>query len=89
MDKLEKAKEKTEQCPKCGEKWSNAKCICNDPIWIAIPAGQHIHIQCPVHGDIKIYSSSPTYWTCAPSPFRPMWTSTKTDDMIRWESNIS
>ena len=35
----------------------NPLCICNKPMLLYIPAGQHIH--CPVHPDVKIYSSSP------------------------------
>ena len=25
------------------------KCTLHEPIWISIPAGEHIHISCPVH----------------------------------------
>jgi len=25
------------------------KCTLREPIWISIPAGEHIHISCPVH----------------------------------------
>ena len=38
-----------------------ARCICNAPLWIVIPPGSYYTLHCPVHGDIKIYSSSP-YW---------------------------
>lgn len=48
-------------CPKCGEidflPQPDLRCICS-PIWIWIPPGKHIHIWCPVHGDIKIYGSN-------------------------------
>lgn len=45
-------------CPECGEPWQTApsqRCICREPMMICIPPGQHIHIHCPVHGDVKIY----------------------------------
>jgi hypothetical protein len=45
-------------CPECGEEYQRPKvnrCICRKPLFISIPPGQHIHIQCPVHGDVKIY----------------------------------
>lgn len=46
-------------CPECGDLWSLAKlvtktCILSKPMMIAIPAGQHIHINCPVHGSHRI-----------------------------------
>lgn len=88
------AKRSTEdKCPKCNEPYTrpNARCICEGPMWIVIQPGQHIHIQCPIHGDVKIYGSGPIFTDdCinhGPSP-RTIWTSTKTDDMIRWESNL-
>lgn len=35
------------------------RCICNKPIWISIPYGEHIH--CPVHPEMILYGSSITY----------------------------
>lgn len=46
------------QCP-CGEETNipdrMAGCICGNPLMVYIPPGGHIHIQCPLHGDVKIY----------------------------------
>jgi len=36
-------------------------CICFKPLAISIPAGGHIHLQCPVHGDKIIYGPHITY----------------------------
>jgi len=45
--------------PECGEEYydpyKGPRCICKDPMMICIQPGKHIHIQCPVHGDVKIY----------------------------------
>lgn len=47
------------KCPECGEEYDfpykGLRCICRDPLFIVIAPGQHIHIHCPVHGDVKIY----------------------------------
>jgi hypothetical protein len=53
-------------CPYCPDEtvwepdpsYDNPNCICNKPMMIYIPAGQHIH--CPVHPDFKMYGSSIT-----------------------------
>lgn len=45
------------KCPVCGEPWDRfprLECSLNKPYWIAIPAGQHIHIDCPMHGSHRI-----------------------------------
>jgi hypothetical protein len=46
-------------CPDCGEEFDHPhrgpRCICKDPMYIVIQPGKHIHINCPVHGDVKIY----------------------------------
>lgn len=41
-------------CPDCGRgeyPRPDPSCNCHKPLMISIPAGQHIHINCPVHGD--------------------------------------
>jgi predicted RNA-binding Zn-ribbon protein involved in translation (DUF1610 family) len=45
-------------CPQCGEKAIGppAPCTCRT-LMIYIPPGEHIHVQCPQHGDVKIYGS--------------------------------
>lgn len=30
------------------------QCICRGPMLVYIPPGEHVHIQCPVHGDVVI-----------------------------------
>lgn len=35
----------------------NTLCVCNRPMWIVIPAGQHMHL-CTVHPDKAFYGSS-------------------------------
>lgn len=48
-------------CPHCPDEtvwepdpsYDNPNCICNKPMMIYIPAGQHIH--CPVHPDYRIF----------------------------------
>ncbi len=50
-------------CPYCPDKpawepdpsYDNPNCICNKPMMIYIPAGQHIH--CPVHPKYVVYGS--------------------------------
>jgi len=53
------------KCPDCGEPWDDCKprprCTLNDPLFIAIPPGQHIHIQCPVHGSHRINGPNVTW----------------------------
>ena len=53
------------KCPCCGEGNSLPddlrNCNCNEPLHISIPAGQHIHVTCPVHGDRKVYGP-PGMW---------------------------
>jgi hypothetical protein len=34
-----------------------SRCICRGPLYISIPAGGHIHIQCPEHGDVVIHGA--------------------------------
>ena len=38
------------------------KCTLHEPIWISIPAGEHIHISCPVHPEGHILRGSPISW---------------------------
>lgn len=37
----------------------NPNCICNKPLWIAIPPGEHIH--CPVHPNVIIHGPNITW----------------------------
>lgn len=39
----------------------NPLCLCYQPMGIYVEPGKHIHIQCPAHGDIKIYGSGVTF----------------------------
>jgi len=52
------------KCP-CGEGSGGTsaplRCVCHDPMSISIPPGQHIHIQCPQHGDVKLYGTGATW----------------------------
>ncbi len=58
-------------CPYCPDEtvwepdpsYDNPNCICNKPLLIYIPAGQHIH--CPVHPDYRIHGSN---ITCSTTP---------------------
>ena len=38
------------------------KCTLTEPIWISIPAGEHIHISCPVHSEGHILRGNPISW---------------------------
>ncbi len=50
------------QCPPDSEPWEpepyNPNCICNKPLLLYIPPGQHIH--CPVHPDVILRGSDIT-----------------------------
>lgn len=49
-------------CPECGEDMtpsSPKRCTC--PTMIYIPPGQHIHVDCDLHGRIKLYGPSVTW----------------------------
>lgn len=51
-------------CPDCGEEFHQPKpdlCVCRKPMLICIPPGKHIHINCPVHGDVKLYGPRATF----------------------------
>lgn len=58
-----------DRCPDCGEEFPNPfkgpHCICRDPLYIVIQPGHHIHIHCPVHGDVKIYGPR-MHWLQSP-----------------------
>jgi hypothetical protein len=41
--------------------YPNPTCICNKPLLLYIPAGEHVHLNCSVHGDFVVYVSSVTY----------------------------
>ena len=59
-------------CPECGEEYERPhidRCICNKPLMICIPPGKHIHIHCPVHGDVKIYGPR-MHWLASKPDFR-------------------
>ena len=45
----------------------NPACMCNTPLMISVPAGQHFH-PCPVHRDRAVYSSAPISMM---SPWQP------------------
>ena len=50
--------------PNCPENdrpypYPHERCVLNDPIWISIPAGEHIHLTCPVHPQGHILRGSP------------------------------
>ncbi len=49
------------QCPECGEENPiiQPQSICTCPLYIYIQPGHHIHVHCPVHGDMKIYGTGP------------------------------
>lgn len=50
-------------CPRCGEKYNKPDtrpCTCQN-LMIYVPPGEHIHIDCPRHGDVKIYGPSSTW----------------------------
>lgn len=54
----------TWHCGKCGEGYRpqpDYRCNCREPMAIHIPPGQHVHVQCPAHGDRKIYGD-PITW---------------------------
>jgi hypothetical protein len=52
-------------CPECGAPkrvpMPHLQCTLNQPIWICIPPGSHIHIKCPVHGSHRI-DGPPETW---------------------------
>jgi hypothetical protein len=37
-------------------------CVLNDPIWISIPVGEHIHLTCPVHPCGHILRGPDVHW---------------------------
>jgi len=55
--------EYSDGCPRCGEKAPVVPkgCLCAQPMNLFIPNGMHIHLQCPVHGDVKM-SGPPIRW---------------------------
>jgi len=46
-------------CPRCGEgpryPTRDPLCNCDELLHIYIQPGGHVHINCPVHGDRKVY----------------------------------
>lgn len=49
-------------CPECGEDMTPRppkRCTC--PNMIYIPPGQHIHVDCELHGRTKLYGSQVTW----------------------------
>ena len=55
-----------------------SQCTLNKPIWIVIPPGGHIHLDCPVHPEGHIvYGPDITWCERYPSPTRrwdtPKW----------------
>lgn len=51
-------------CPDCGQPNGQPSylppCTCS-PLMIAVPPGQHIHIQCPRHGNVRIDGPNVTW----------------------------
>jgi hypothetical protein len=66
--------EERDCCPECGEEYEHPhrgpRCICRDPLMICIQPGKHIHIHCPVHGDVKIYGPKITWMQAPPNGAR-------------------
>lgn len=47
-------------CPVPNYPKPDYRCICNKPLMLYIPPGEHVHIECPVHGDRIIkYEENP------------------------------
>lgn len=49
-------------CPECGEPWQTApvgRCTC--PTHIYIPPGQHIHVDCDLHGRVRLNGPNITW----------------------------
>ena len=49
VDKFPRKRCPHPNCPENDKPYSFERCVLNDPIWISIPAGEHIHLTCPVH----------------------------------------
>lgn len=51
-------KHKQKKCPDCGKDWKkdipSPACICNKPLMLYVPPGEHVHLNCPVHGDFVV-----------------------------------
>jgi len=49
-------------CPVCAHtpQPNLNECVCGVKQWLYIPAGQHRHIQCPVHGNVIMEGSDET-----------------------------
>jgi hypothetical protein len=56
-----------DKCPECGEQkrtpMPHLECTLNKPLWIVIPPGGHIHINCPIHGSHRINGPMVTWYT--------------------------
>jgi hypothetical protein len=54
------------KCHECGEQWKKPArdirfmCTLNQAFYHVIPSGQHIHLDCPVHGSHRIDGSDIT-----------------------------
>lgn len=48
------------KCTECDKDLYAARCICADPVYVMIEPGNHKHLQCPRHGDVKIFG--PRRW---------------------------
>ena len=62
--------------------WEFSQCTLNKPIWIVIPPGGHIHLDCPVHPEGHIIYGPDIRW-CDRFP-RPRWDTPK----WRCETNL-
>jgi hypothetical protein len=49
-----------ESCPECGKKdiVPVNPLLCQCPTMIVVPPGKHIHVSCPVHGQVVIHGNA-------------------------------
>jgi hypothetical protein len=58
--------------------WPKQECTLHKPIWISIPPGEHIHLDCPVHPEGHIIYGPRVYWMN--DPIRPQFDFRDDDD---------
>ena len=50
-------------CPiKDYDLWKESQCTANKPMLLYVPAGQHVHIYCPVHPEGHVIYGSSVTW---------------------------